>query len=275
MKSGRRKPGFGTRSNVAVLCPVLTTNYPDATVPVRHDGRVQMTDGFSIVRPDAVSTERFDTCETSVRKLTEPLDCTEMRLNQVVVDPGEVTTPRTHDDQEEVFVAMTDGQIAIEGDVHDVPNGGIVRVPPEAIRNLLNRTGIFSTAPEPSQPHRGLDARVARYRRSAGRDRRRLRSVRRQRRGVTLLADSRPRGVRRTRRPGRTPGVRGRDRNASARWEYGARCRTPGVRARDDRPAPCFPWATTALCVSLAYAPVWETRKTAGRRKLARKRPAS
>ena len=115
-----------------------------------------MTDGFSIVRPDAVSTERFDTCETSVRKLTEPLDCTEMRLNQVVVDPGEVTTPRTHDDQEEVFVAMTDGQIAIEGDVHDVPNGGIVRVPPEAIRNLLNRTGIFSTAPESSQPHRNL-----------------------------------------------------------------------------------------------------------------------
>jgi quercetin dioxygenase-like cupin family protein len=99
-----------------------------------------MTDGFSIVRPDAVSTEQFDTCETSVRKLTEPLDCTEMRLNQVVVDPGEVTTPHTHDGQEEVFVAMTDGQIAIEGDVHDVPNGGIVRVHPETTRNLLNRT---------------------------------------------------------------------------------------------------------------------------------------
>jgi len=98
-------------------------------------------DGYSFVDPNEVPKEEFDTCETAVRKLTEPLGCEELRLNQVIVEPGEVTTPHTHDGQEEVFVAMTDGQIAIEGEVHDVPSGGAVRVHPDTVRNLLNRTG--------------------------------------------------------------------------------------------------------------------------------------
>jgi quercetin dioxygenase-like cupin family protein len=102
--------------------------------------RMDMADCFSIVHPDEVSAEQFDTCETAVRKLTEPLGCDEMRVNQVVVEPGEVTTPHSHDGQEEVFVAMTGGQIAIEDAVHDVPAGGIVRVHPDTVRNLLNRT---------------------------------------------------------------------------------------------------------------------------------------
>lgn len=64
----------------------------------------------------------------------------------MLVDPGEVTTPHTHvadgdtPGQEEVFVAMTDGQIAIDGTVHDVDAGGVVRVRPDVERNLLNRT---------------------------------------------------------------------------------------------------------------------------------------
>jgi quercetin dioxygenase-like cupin family protein len=93
-----------------------------------------MDDGYSIVQPTDVPPEQFQTCETAVRKLTEPLGCTELRINQVVVDPGEVTTPHTHEGQEEVFVALTAGQIAIEGTVHDVPEGGIVRVHPDVER---------------------------------------------------------------------------------------------------------------------------------------------
>ena len=99
-----------------------------------------MGDAFSIVEPREVPATQFDTCETAVRKLTGPLGCTEMRVNQVVVEPGEVTTPHTHEGQEEVFVAMTDGQLAIEGDLHEVPAGGVVRVHPDTVRNLLNRT---------------------------------------------------------------------------------------------------------------------------------------
>ena len=99
-----------------------------------------MAPEFGIVHPDDATEEQFQTCETAVRKLTEALGCVEMRVNQVIVEPGEVTTPHTHDGQEEVFVAQTDGQIAIEGDVHDVPAGGVVRVHPDTVRNLLNRT---------------------------------------------------------------------------------------------------------------------------------------
>lgn len=98
-----------------------------------------MNEGFSLVDPDDVETEQFHTCETSVRKLTEPLGCEEMRVNQVIVEPGDVTTPHTHEGQEEVFVALTDGQIAIDGDVHDVPEGNVVRVQSDTVRNLCNR----------------------------------------------------------------------------------------------------------------------------------------
>ncbi|QCC47351.1 cupin domain-containing protein [Halobellus limi] len=106
-----------------------------------------MTEGYNVVEPESVPKEQFNTCETSVRKLTERLGATELRVNQVLVEPGEVTTPHTHEGadgergQEEVFVALTDGQIAIEGSVHDVPEGGVVRVRPDVERNLLNRTG--------------------------------------------------------------------------------------------------------------------------------------
>jgi quercetin dioxygenase-like cupin family protein len=97
-------------------------------------------DGYSIVDPSDVQTEQFNTCETAVRKLTEPLGCTELRLNQVVVEPGEVTTPHTHDGQEEVFVSMDGGQLSLDGEVHDVPAGGVARVAPETVRNLCNHT---------------------------------------------------------------------------------------------------------------------------------------
>jgi quercetin dioxygenase-like cupin family protein len=99
-----------------------------------------MTEKFDIVDPEAVPREQFNTCETSVRKLTEPLGCSEMRVNQVILEPGDVTTPHTHEGQEELFVAMTAGQIAIDEEVHEVPQGSIVRVHPDTVRNLLNRT---------------------------------------------------------------------------------------------------------------------------------------
>lgn len=74
-----------------------------------------MTSQYEIVQPATVSTEVID-------------------------EPDSVTTPHTHDGQEEEFIAVTGGQIAIEGDVHEVPSGGIVRVHPDTVRNLCNHT---------------------------------------------------------------------------------------------------------------------------------------
>lgn len=47
-----------------------------------------MNTEFSIVDPHDVPTESFNTCDVSHRKLTETLGCTEMRVNQVIVEPG-------------------------------------------------------------------------------------------------------------------------------------------------------------------------------------------
>ncbi|MEF8777188.1 MAG: hypothetical protein V5A43_11910 [Haloarculaceae archaeon] len=85
-----------------------------------------------------------------------------MRLNQVEVEPGEVAAPHTNEGQEEVFVGPgTDGQIAIDGEVHTVPAGGIGYVHPDTVRN-------------PAQPDRRRDPRLARHRGTPGRDRRGL-----------------------------------------------------------------------------------------------------
>jgi hypothetical protein len=59
----------------------------------------------------------------------------------VIVEPGEVTTPHTQEGQADPFVAPTGGQIAIDEEVHDVRQGSLVRVNPETVGNLLNRTG--------------------------------------------------------------------------------------------------------------------------------------
>lgn len=97
-------------------------------------------DGFTIIDPNSQPTESFQTCDVAVRKLTEALGCTELRVNQVILEPGDVTTPHSHDGQEEVFVALTNGQIAIEGEVHEVPAGNVVQVASPVVRNLLNHT---------------------------------------------------------------------------------------------------------------------------------------
>lgn len=97
-------------------------------------------DGFAIIDPNSQPTESFQTCDVAVRKLTEALGCTELRVNQVILEPGDVTTPHSHDGQEEVFVALTNGQIAVEGEVHEVPAGNLVRVASPVVRNLLNHT---------------------------------------------------------------------------------------------------------------------------------------
>lgn len=97
-----------------------------------------MDEEFAIVDPEDVEAGTFNTCDVSVRTLTEELGCTEMRINQVVLEPGDVATPHAHEGQEEVFVALTGGHIEIEGEVPDVSAGGVVRVGSEPIGGLRN-----------------------------------------------------------------------------------------------------------------------------------------
>lgn len=99
-----------------------------------------MSEEFSIVHYTDLETESFTESSIEHWKLTEPLGATEMRVNAVELDPGETLDPHAHERQEEIYVAVTDGQVDIEGDIHEVPEGGVVRLGPDPIRGLCNDT---------------------------------------------------------------------------------------------------------------------------------------
>ena len=99
-----------------------------------------MAGDFAIVDPEEVEQEPFVTCDVNHRKLTSALGCTEMRINTVTIEPGEVTTSHSHDDQEEVYISLTGGRVEIDDEVYDVPEGGIVRIGPEPFRSVRNDT---------------------------------------------------------------------------------------------------------------------------------------
>ena len=99
-----------------------------------------MSEDFSVVVPSDVEPESFDMVDVSHRKYTEALGCTDTRVNYLTLESGEEVTPHAHERQEELFVPLTGGQIEIDGEVYDVPQGGVVRVGPEPVRNVVNRT---------------------------------------------------------------------------------------------------------------------------------------
>jgi quercetin dioxygenase-like cupin family protein len=99
-----------------------------------------MSAEFSVVTPEEIEPESFDTVDIAHRKYTEALGCMETRVNYLTLKPGEELTPHTHERQEELFVPLTGGEIEIEGEVHEVPQGRVVRVGPDPIRGVVNRT---------------------------------------------------------------------------------------------------------------------------------------
>jgi quercetin dioxygenase-like cupin family protein len=97
-----------------------------------------MTKEFSIVDLDDVPQERFPESGNLHRKLTEPLGCTEMRVNTVTLQPGEATAPHSHERQEEVYVALDGGHVRIEDTLHEVSPGSLVRIAPDTVRSVHN-----------------------------------------------------------------------------------------------------------------------------------------
>lgn len=95
---------------------------------------------FSIVHYADHEPEPFTESEHEHWKLTEALDATDVRVNAVELDPGEALTAHAHERQEEVYVAVTDSQVEIEGELYDVPEGGVVRLGPDPVRRLRNET---------------------------------------------------------------------------------------------------------------------------------------
>jgi uncharacterized cupin superfamily protein len=99
-----------------------------------------MSEDFGVVTPAEIEPDEFDTVDISHLKYTDALGCTDSRVNYIALEPGEKLTPHAHERQEELFVPLTGGAIEIEGTVYTVPKGGVVRVGPEPVRGLLNRS---------------------------------------------------------------------------------------------------------------------------------------
>lgn len=95
---------------------------------------------FSIVHYRDLEPEPFTESNHEHWKLTETLGATDVRVNAVEMAPGDTLDVHAHERQEELYVAVTDGQVEIEGTVHDVPEGGVVRLGPEPLRGLCNHT---------------------------------------------------------------------------------------------------------------------------------------
>ena len=99
-----------------------------------------MTVDFAVVELENIEQEQFPESGNRHRKLTEPLGCTEMRINTVTLSPGETTAPHAHQQQEEVYIALDGGTVEIEGTRYEVSSGGVVRIGPDAIRSVRNDT---------------------------------------------------------------------------------------------------------------------------------------
>lgn len=61
-------------------------------------------------------------------------------MNAVTLEPGQTTAAHAHERQEEVYVALDGGRIEIDGEIHEVSPGGLVRIGPESARRVLNES---------------------------------------------------------------------------------------------------------------------------------------
>lgn len=100
-----------------------------------------MSTAYSMVAIRSLEYEADPTpgSEKRFASLTDALGCEETRLNSYVIPPGEEGPYHRHEAQEELYIQLDGpGRMKIDGELVDVPEGGIVRVPPELPRKFLN-----------------------------------------------------------------------------------------------------------------------------------------
>lgn len=97
----------------------------------------------------AYATVNVETAERTPSKksgtprivLTEALGLEKMRSNVWFLSPGDAMSRHRHGTQEELYVQLRGpGRMWIDDELLDVPQGTVVRVPPETERQVLNDT---------------------------------------------------------------------------------------------------------------------------------------
>lgn len=98
-----------------------------------------MSDGYTLV--DIESLAESEAADTRQIGLTDRLGATEIAARMWYLSPGEDISYHRETAQEE-FYYMVDGpgRMRIDGELIDVPDGAIVRLPPETPRQVLNDT---------------------------------------------------------------------------------------------------------------------------------------
>lgn len=98
-----------------------------------------MAKNYKIVDPESIPETPFPESGVTHTKLSGELRAQEMRVNQVTVDPGEVVGYHNHARQEEIYVCHKGpGEVYIDGEHHDVPEGAVVRIGSGVPRQVLN-----------------------------------------------------------------------------------------------------------------------------------------
>ena len=100
-----------------------------------------MPDGYQIVDAESIETDPYPESGVHHAKLTEALGAEDMRVNAIILEPGEIVGYHTHERQEEIYVCTQGpGEVYIDGTLHEVPEGGVVRLGADVPRQMLNTT---------------------------------------------------------------------------------------------------------------------------------------
>jgi uncharacterized cupin superfamily protein len=115
-----------------------------------------METGIAFTALDLEPGDRF-------QRLRNDLGVESFGLNLLRLEPGERSRIHRHEHQEEVYLVL-EGTLTllVEGEAHEVPQGGLARVAPNVRRQLVNRRPerLRIVALGGANPHEGRDGRA-------------------------------------------------------------------------------------------------------------------
>lgn len=96
---------------------------------------------YDIIHPDDLDPEPAPVSGVERTDLTRPLGCMELAARIWYLDPGEAIAHHKHERQEEFYYLVEgDGRMKIAGEKMDIPEGSVIRLPPETPRQVFNDT---------------------------------------------------------------------------------------------------------------------------------------
>lgn len=100
-----------------------------------------MADEYVTVQPSDIEPTPSTGSGTLQVDLTDEMGCEEMRARVWYLSPGDALSYHRQTEQEELYYVVSGpGRLRIRNQIVDVPEGSVVRVPPETPRQVLNDT---------------------------------------------------------------------------------------------------------------------------------------